>query len=186
MIYMNKRMKLVFGIAGLSLALAGCKQLTKAPDISTEAVGGGEENTNALQEQNGATSDDSGSDDATNDRNDNTAAQGSTGSGQDSSGQGAGTPSQQTVKTYIVAARNFSYSIDEIRVKKDDIVKIDFRSVDGFHDWVVDEFDARTARVDTGGTASIQFKADKVGIFEFYCSVGNHRQMGMVGRLIVE
>jgi uncharacterized cupredoxin-like copper-binding protein len=32
----------------------------------------------------------------------------------------------------------------------------------------------------------VQFVADKTGTFEFYCSVGNHRQMGMVGTLVVQ
>jgi plastocyanin len=31
----------------------------------------------------------------------------------------------------------------------------------------------------------IEFTADKVGSFEYYCSVGSHRQMGMKGVLKV-
>ena len=36
-----------------------------------------------------------------------------------------------------------------------------------------------------GEEQTITFVADKTGGFEFYCSVGNHRAMGMVGTLIV-
>jgi uncharacterized cupredoxin-like copper-binding protein len=50
----------------------------------------------------------------------------------------------------------------------------------------VDEFDARTVIVQPGQTAEVEFVADKTGTFEYYCSVGTHRQMGMVGKLIVE
>ncbi len=54
------------------------------------------------------------------------------------------------------------------------------------HDWVVDEFDAKIAQVAAGKTTSVEFVADKTGTFEYYCSVGKHRQNGMVGKLIVE
>ena len=89
-------------------------------------------------------------------------------------------------REFMVEARNFEFSVKEIRVKKGDKVRINFKSTNGFHDWVVDEFNARTAQVNTGGSSFIDFKADKTGTFEFYCSVGTHRQMGMVGKLIVE
>jgi len=73
-----------------------------------------------------------------------------------------------------------------MRVKEGDEVSITFRSVDGFHDWVVDEFDAATEKVETDGETTVTFIADKTGTFEYYCSVGQHRANGMVGTLIVE
>lgn len=81
---------------------------------------------------------------------------------------------------------NFGYSMDEIRVSEGDTVTINLTSTDGFHDWVVDEFDAATERVRDGETTSVTFVADTAGTYEFYCSVGNHRAEGMVGTLIVE
>ena len=81
---------------------------------------------------------------------------------------------------------NYEYDIKEIRVKKGDVVTINFTSNEGFHDWVVDEFGAATKRVNEGGSTSVTFTADKVGTFQYYCSVGSHRQLGMVGYLIVE
>jgi len=90
------------------------------------------------------------------------------------------------IKTIDISGTNYTFSLEEIRVKKGDKVKIVFTSNDGFHDWTVDEFDAATSRVNTGSTASVEFVADKTGTFEYYCSVGNHRQLGMVGNLIVE
>ena len=41
-------------------------------------------------------------------------------------------------------------------------------------------------KINGGETDSIEFVADKVGTFEYYCSVGQHRSMGMVGKLTVE
>ncbi len=90
------------------------------------------------------------------------------------------------VKTVAVSGKNFSFTPNEIRVKKGDKVKINFTSTNGFHDWKVDEFQAATKRVNSGETASVEFTASKVGTFEFYCSVGSHRAMGMKGKLIVE
>lgn len=67
-------------------------------------------------------------------------------------------------------------------------------SEEGRHDWRIDEFGAGTDRLlgintailQAGQQETVQFVADKTGTFEYYCSVGNHRQMGMRGNLIVE
>ncbi len=93
---------------------------------------------------------------------------------------------EDSVKTFEVAGTNFKYSVEEIRVKKGDTVRIVFTSESGFHDWVVDEFDARTKQLQAPGSETIEFVADEVGEFEYYCSVGQHRANGMVGTLIVE
>ena len=89
-------------------------------------------------------------------------------------------------KVFNIVGRNFAFSLTELRVKKGDVVSINFTSEDGFHDWTVEEFGAQTAQVATGGSASIQFIADKTGTFEYFCSIGNHRAAGMKGKLIVE
>lgn len=90
------------------------------------------------------------------------------------------------VKEFKVTASNFKYSLNEIKVKKGDKVRIVLSNDGGFHDWVVDELNAKTKRISAGQTDTIEFVADKVGTFEYYCSVMNHRQMGMKGNLIVE
>ncbi|OGG03657.1 hypothetical protein A2W14_04040 [Candidatus Gottesmanbacteria bacterium RBG_16_37_8] len=90
------------------------------------------------------------------------------------------------VKTFNLDAINFSYNIKEIRVKKGTRVKINLVRKQGFHDLVIDEFNARTKQLGEGSEDSVEFVADKTGTFEYYCSVGQHRQQGMVGKLIVE
>lgn len=90
------------------------------------------------------------------------------------------------VKTFTIEAKNFSFSIEDITVKKGDRVKIVLVNKEGFHDWVNDLFNARTEQINAGQTAEVEFVADQVGTSEYYCSVGKHRQMGMVGNLIVE
>lgn len=89
-------------------------------------------------------------------------------------------------KTFDINGSNFQFSTKEIRVHKGDKVRINFRSLEGFHDWRVDEFQAATRKIQAGDQDTIEFIADQAGSFEYYCSVGNHRQMGMVGTLVVE
>ena len=88
-------------------------------------------------------------------------------------------------KTFTLTAKNFSFSPSEIKVNHGDKVKIVLQNGDGFHDLVIDEFNARTNRISSGQAATVEFTADKIGSFEYYCSVGTHRQMGMKGTLIV-
>ena len=94
-------------------------------------------------------------------------------------------------KNFVISGENFKFVINgkdspEIRVKKWDTVRIEFTSKSGFHDWVVDEFDAATEKVKTGGTTTVEFIADQTGTFEYYCSVWSHRANWMVWKFIVE
>ncbi|USN54617.1 MAG: cupredoxin domain-containing protein [Candidatus Peribacteria bacterium] len=90
------------------------------------------------------------------------------------------------VVVFEVSGRNFAYSTDTIEVPLGSTVTINFTSTDGFHDWVVDEFGAATEKVNPGTPTSVTFVADKAGEYEYYCSVGQHRANGMVGKLIVK
>ena len=95
------------------------------------------------------------------------------------------TVSAQTVK-FTVTAANFSYDLKELKVKKGDTVVLTFKNAEGFHDLKIDEFDVATNKIGEGEEEEVEFVADKAGTFEYYCSVGSHRKMGMVGKLIVE
>lgn len=88
--------------------------------------------------------------------------------------------------TFAVNGVNFAFDVKEIKVKKGQTVTINFKSDMGFHDLVIDELNVRTPQLKAPGTASVTFTPDKTGTFEYYCSVGQHRVNGMVGKLIVE
>lgn len=99
------------------------------------------------------------------------------------------------VKTFEVIGRfipdqpfdqSFEFNPKEIRVKQGDVVRINFKSTLGMHDWKVDKFNSQTRQIQTGESADITFVADRKGEFTYYCSVGDHRARGMVGKLIVE
>lgn len=98
----------------------------------------------------------------------------------------ASSPTDANAKVFEISGKPFEFSVKEIRVKKGDTVKINFTSTQGMHDWVLDEFNAKTKVIQAGQSDSVEFTADKAGIFEYYCSVPTHRQQGMVGKLIVE
>ena len=90
------------------------------------------------------------------------------------------------VKEFTVTGNNFAFAPKTMTVKKGDTVKITFVNAGGNHDLRIDEFNATTKVIRGGAQETISFVADKTGSFEYYCSVGDHRVMGMKGTLIVE
>src|SRR3989344_5627726 len=99
-----------------------------------------------------------------------------------STGQSAATAGKSSdARVLVVTGENFKFVVDgndnpDILVKLGDKIRIEFSSTDGFHDWVVDEFNARTEQVRPGTPTFVEFIADKKGTFEYYCSVGSHRK----------
>ncbi|HEY4482716.1 MAG TPA: cupredoxin domain-containing protein [Candidatus Paceibacterota bacterium] len=90
------------------------------------------------------------------------------------------------VKEFTVTGSNFAFSPSTITVNKGDTVKIIFNNDDGTHDWKVDKLGVATKKLGTGESETVEFVADKAGTFEYYCSVGQHRAMGMKGTLVVK
>lgn len=111
-----------------------------------------------------------------------TTAAGTSGAAGTTGAAGSTTAASMTVQ---LTAKNFAFSQTTITVKKGQKVKIELAVTEGMHDWVVDAFNAKTKVVTANNTTSVEFVADKTGEYEYYCSVGNHRAQGMVGKLIV-
>ncbi len=89
------------------------------------------------------------------------------------------------VKEFTVTGKNFSFDPSTINVKKGDKVKITFVNSEGFHNFIIDQFSLVSKTTKSPTTETLEFTADKTGSFEYYCSVGTHRAMGMKGTLIV-
>ncbi len=102
------------------------------------------------------------------------------------SGEPSGAMKESTTKEFTVTGQNFSFSLDQITVNKGDKVKITFKNSGGTHDFIIDELHVASKRISTGEEDTVEFTADKTGEFEYYCSVDNHRQMGMKGTLTVK
>ncbi|OGI82556.1 hypothetical protein A3I95_00160 [Candidatus Nomurabacteria bacterium RIFCSPLOWO2_02_FULL_44_12] len=89
-------------------------------------------------------------------------------------------------KEFTVTGQNFSFSPATLKVNKGDRVKIIFKNTQGFHNFVIDRYGLATPQKQSPDTEVLEFTADKVGSFEYYCAVGTHRQQGMRGTLLVE
>lgn len=90
-------------------------------------------------------------------------------------------------KEFTLDSFEFGYDQKTLTVKKGDTVTLTLtNSGKMMHDWILDEFNAKTKQIKAGETDSITFVADQAGTFEYYCSVGQHRANGMAGKLIVE
>ncbi len=68
-----------------------------------------------------------------------------------------------------------------IQVNQGDIVELNFEVTDGVHDFAIDALGVGTDILNEGQTQTIVFEASEVGEFEYYCSVGSHRDEGMFG-----
>jgi plastocyanin len=92
----------------------------------------------------------------------------------------------EEVTEIVVKGKAFEFTPDTITVKKGQKTRIVFKNTGGMHDFNVDELGIKTKIVNTGEEDFSEFTPTEAGTYEFYCSVGNHRQMGMVGTLIIE
>lgn len=89
-----------------------------------------------------------------------------------------------TVELEIIA-RDFLFNQSTIEVKKDQKVRLNFSVASGRHNFSIDEFGVNSPAITEGEQVSLEFTPDRTGEFGFYCNIGNHRAMGMKGKLIV-
>lgn len=103
----------------------------------------------------------------------------------EATGAASNSAANSMVKAISIESGNFYFKPNEITLKKGEKVTITLTSAGGMHDFVIDAFNVKSGTIN-GGTTTVTFTPDKTGTFEFYCSVGQHRKMGMTGKLIVE
>jgi plastocyanin len=95
-------------------------------------------------------------------------------------------PETQATKSFTVNGSNYAFAPTSLTVNKGDKVSITFVNTGGLHDFKIDEFNVATRQLNGNEKQTVTFTADKVGSFEYYCSVGRHREMGMKGILTVK
>ena len=88
-------------------------------------------------------------------------------------------------KEITVTNAGLTFNPKTLSVKKGDRVKITFTNTGGTHNFRIDNYNVGTNVLNAGQSESFEFVADKAGTFEYFCSVGNHRAMGMKGTLTV-
>ena len=97
------------------------------------------------------------------------------------------TPSAVSGTEVTVEAGEFKLNPSEITVKKGEKVKLTFKNTGKFqHDYVISDLNVATKRIQPGEQETVEFTPEEAGEFKFICSVGNHKEQGMVGTLTVE
>lgn len=92
----------------------------------------------------------------------------------------------EKIKEFTVIGSNFKFEPATLTVNQGDKVRITFKNTQGMHNFVIDEFNAKSKTIQSGTEDVLEFTAAETGIFEYYCAVGNHRAMGMKGTLTVK
>ena len=76
----------------------------------------------------------------------------------------------QEAKEFTMTAKMFEFTPSVITVKKGDLVRIKITSVDVTHGFSLPDFGVN-ANLEPGKEVTVEFTADKVGTFSFFCSV---------------
>jgi plastocyanin len=91
---------------------------------------------------------------------------------------------------YDVTLDSFSFSPNKMEAKAGETIKVKLTNKEGFHDFVIDELNVASSKLAEGKSEIIEITVPAgtaAGTtYEYYCSVGNHRQQGMVGTLTVK
>ncbi|MBI5457007.1 cupredoxin domain-containing protein [Candidatus Kaiserbacteria bacterium] len=91
----------------------------------------------------------------------------------------------EIIQEFSFTNEGYAYLPAAFAVKKGDRVKATFKNTGGTHDFRIDGYNVGTNIIQAGQSQTFEFVADTPGTFEFYCSVGNHRAMGMKGTFTV-
>ncbi len=103
----------------------------------------------------------------------------------------AASPPQDTGQTgetreFRVVARKYSFSEPRIEVRQNDLVKITLEAADIPHSFTIDEPYRIAKRAAPDHPVVFEFRADKVGTFDFYCSLKTDEGCRkMKGQLVV-
>jgi heme/copper-type cytochrome/quinol oxidase subunit 2 len=73
--------------------------------------------------------------------------------------------------SFRVVARKYSFSETRIEVRQNDLVKITFETADIPHSFTIDEPYRIAKRAAPGHPVVFEFRADKVGTFDYYCNL---------------
>ncbi len=89
------------------------------------------------------------------------------------------------VRDITVTSTGMAFNQKTMSVKKGDRVRVTYQNGGGTHDLRIAGYDVGTKVISGGQSETFEFVADEAGDFQYYCSVGNHRAMGMWGTLTV-
>lgn len=87
--------------------------------------------------------------------------------------------------TFTITARKFTFDPEVVDVRHNDVVHLIISSQDIVHSFTVDAYRIQK-RIPVGASVTVEFRADEVGRFPFYCSMrADPGCQDMRGELIV-
>lgn len=79
---------------------------------------------------------------------------------------------------------SFAFTPSTIAARPGDKVNVTFTNVKGLHTFVIDEAKVNVAV--SAGESVIFTAPSEPGQYPFYCDIGSHRALGLIGTLVVE
>ena len=93
---------------------------------------------------------------------------------------------QGATREFAVTGSQYAYQPPELRVNRDDLVKITFTAGDIAHSFTIDDYRI-SKRAGAGQSVTFEFRADRAGTFTYYCNLSQDDGCkNMKGRLIVQ
>lgn len=93
----------------------------------------------------------------------------------------------EEAKEIIVQGNEYSFLPLKIILNKGEAVRLVFRNTGTSpHNLTINELGIETKTIGPGKSDEIEFTPEKEGTFDFYCSFGNHKSLGMEGTLEVK
>ena len=94
---------------------------------------------------------------------------------------------EEGVREIEVIATEYTFSPSTLSLTKGQKVILTFKNMGRMpHDFAVDELGIRTKTIQGGQSETVEFTPSEEGTIAFYCSVSNHRLLGMEGSLEVK
>jgi len=118
-----------------------------------------------------------------------TATSTETDQSQSNTNNAEGEESVQEEADFTIDMKNFSFTPSSFEVEAGTTVTVKIINSSGSHDFVIDELNVNSGLTGSGQelTFAIEVPEDASGeSFAYYCSVSNHRSLGMEGTLIVK
>lgn len=92
-----------------------------------------------------------------------------------------------SVREIEVEGSEYSFSPSTITVTEGEVIKLTFTNTGAMpHNFIIDELGVNSNIIANGQSDTVEFTANRSGTFAFYCSVGNHRNLGMEGEIDVQ
>jgi len=92
------------------------------------------------------------------------------------------------VVQYAIDMDNFNFTPNFMRAEPGKDFKIQLNSKNGSHRLIIDGLNYDSGIIPEGQTkiVTISIPANAKGEYEFHCGVGNHKDMGMIGKLQID